>query len=545
MSGVEGQNKRTIKKKKTNNMIKSNQKVSTRDKNHIIKEDKTEIKSTIDNKLQNNGQIKETEEEIDIFEKTKKLEEELEKKKSEMESKAQIDIDKIKSLNENLSAFAKEKQLLMAKNNKILSEMKQIAQNFSKKFPNAKLSKMINEKKKMEKNFNFEVNLREKQKKAKKNFININEKEIEKLKKLLNQTNYKENEEKLSEDLEKLNNEITFKENELEELRKIKKEHEFCEKMISKLNLELNLLKDDIDLKTKIGNMNETEKIEKKEPIKLEVINKTMEYGDKVRYRSLKVERNKYSSIEMLNQYKLYNNIVNGYNTSQNINKNILRETINKTDIDDVNNNNNHLKSSADISHSLQYFQLFMKNKDSKLKISNPKNYLFSEKEKEAMNKLMTERLVTDMNERYNSIDSQIKNVEEEKKKEHKGIKIKIINNDVKIKHLQLQIKEENIKRIEKNKKFVENMKKIKELQNEIKKINEKIKKEERNYKKKVKSNEEFKKQIENIKINNQKMKEMKKKENEDENKEGEEEGEGEGEGEEEEDDEMGEEGAL
>ena len=90
------------------------------------------------------------------------------------------------------------------------------------------------------------------------------------------------------------------------------------------------------------------------------------------------------------------------------------------------------------------------------------------------MNKLMTERLVTDMNERYNSIDSQIKNVEEEKKKEHKGIKIKIINNDVKIKHLQLQIKEENIKRIEKNKKLVEKMKKIKELQNEIKKINEK-----------------------------------------------------------------------
>ena len=133
MSGVEGQNKRTIKKKKTNNMIKSNQKVSTRDKNHIIKEDKTEIKSTIDNKLQNNGQIKETEEEIDIFEKTKKLEEELEKKKSEMESKAQIDIDKIKSLNENLSAFAKEKQLLMAKNNKILSEMKQIAQKNSLK----------------------------------------------------------------------------------------------------------------------------------------------------------------------------------------------------------------------------------------------------------------------------------------------------------------------------------------------------------------------------------------------------------------------------
>ena len=544
MSEVGGQNKRTTRKKK--DVDKTNRKGYAKDK-----EDMTKIKNTLDNNLKNNGQENEKEEEIDIFEKTKKLEEELEKKKSEMEAKAQIDIDKIKSLNESLSAYAKEKQLLISKNNKILSEMRQIAQNFSKKYPDAKISKIIMNKKKMEKNYNFEVNLREKQKKAKINFISINEKEIEKLNKLLKKTTAGENEEKLNEDLDKLNNEITFKENELEELKKIKKEHEFCEKMISKLNIELNLLKDDIDLKTKIGNMYEAETIEKKEPTKLQVINKAMEYGDKVRYKSLKIERNKFSSIEMVNKYKIYKNIVDEIDKSQNINESTLRQAINKNDIDDGNNKNNHLKSSADISYSLHSFQKYMKNKDSKLKITNPKNYLFSEKEKKAMNKLMTERLVTDMNERYNSIDTKIKNIEKEKKKEHKGIKIKINNNDVKIKHLQLQIKEENIKKIDKNKKYVENKKKIKELQNQIKKISENIKKEEKNYEKKLKSNEAFKKQIENIKINKQKMKEMKEmneKENEDENKEEEDdeegEGEGEGEGEREEDDEMGEEGA-
>jgi hypothetical protein len=442
-----------------------------------------------------------------------------------MESKAQIDIDKIKSLNESLSAFAKEKQLLMRKNDKILSEMKQIAKNFCEKFPDSKLSKLIN-KKKLEKNFNFEVNLREKQKKAKIKFININEKEIKKLNKILKNTTAGENEEKLKEDLDKLNNEITFKENELEELKKIKKEHKFCEKMISKLNLELNLLKDDIDLKTKIGNMHEAEKIEKKEPVKLNVISKTMEYGENVRYKSLKVERNKYSSIEMVNKYKLYNNIVDGYNTSRNINKNTLTQTINKTDLNDGNNNNNHLKSSADIPYSLHDFQLYMKKKDSKLKISKPENYLFSEKEKKIMIKLIPERLVTDINERYNNIDNQIKIIEEEKKKEHKGIKKKIEKNDVEIKHLQLQLKEENIKRIEKNKKFVENNKKIKDLQNEIKKISENIKNEEINYAKKVQRNETFKEKIENIKIIKQKIKEMKEmKEKENEKREEEEEG--------------------
>ena len=539
MSEVGGQNKRTTKKR--TNVDKTNRKGYIKDK-----EEMTKIKSTLDNNLKNNDLANEKEEEIDIFEKTKKLEEELEKKKSEMETKAQIDINKIKSLNESLSAYAKEKQLLISKNNKILSEMRQIAQNFSKKYPDAKISKIIMNKKKMEKNYNFEVNLREKQKKAKINFISINDKEIEKLNKLLKQTNAGENEEKLNEDLDKLNNEITFKENELEELKKIKKEHEFCEKMISKLNIDLNLLKDDIDLKTKIGNMNEAETIEKKEPTKLQVINKTMEYGDKVRYKSLKIERNKFSSIEMVNKYKIYNNIVDGIGQSQNINISTLRQAINKNDIDDGNNKNNHLKSSADISYSLHSFQKYMKNKDSKLKITSPKNYLFSEKEKKAMDKLMTERLVTDMNERYNNIDTEIKNIEKEKKKEHKGIKIKIDNNDVKIKHLQLQIKEENMKKIDKNKKYVENKKKIKELQNQIKKISENIKKEEKNYEKKLKSNEAFRRQIENFKINKQKMKEMKEmneKENEDENKEeveDDEEGEGEGEGEE--DDEMGEE---
>ena len=529
-----GENRRTTTKHTKNGSKASTKKVSTEDKNNS-QANVTETKNTKKNKSEGNSQKKEQEKE-NIFEKIKKLEEELEKKKSEIESKAQIDIDKIKSLNESLSAFAKEKKLLLTKNNKILSEMNLISQDFSKNFSNKKLLKIL-KKKKLEKNFNFEVYLREKQKKAKKNFININEKEIEKLKKLLEDVTNGENEEKLNADLENLNNEITFKENILEELKKTKKEHEFCEKMISKLNIELNLLKNDIDLKTKIGNMNEAEKIEKKKPTKLKVISRNMEYGEKVRHKAIKFERNKYSSIEVANNYKLYNKIIGGYNVSRNVNKSPLRQTINIADIADGNNNNhNHLKSSADFSCSLNSFQLSMNNKDSNLKSISSRNYLFSQEEKEIMKIFMPERLLTDINERYNNVDNQIKKIEEEKEKEHKGIKNKIDNNDTKIKHLQLQIKEERIKKINKNKKYVDNKKKIQDLQNEIKKISEMITKEEKIYKKKVKSHEKLKKEIENIKINKQKMKEKEDEdEDEDENKEEDKE-EDEKEGEEEED---------
>ena len=532
MSEFAGENRRTLKKKNKDINI-SNQKVSTRDKNQPQKAGITEIKSNKNNNLLKDEQIKELEEEIDIFEKTKKLEKELEKKKLEMENQNQLDIEKIKSLNEDLSAYAKKKQELSSKNNKILTEMKQIAQDLSKKFTDSKLLKIM-KKQNLKKNFNFEVFLREKQKNTKIKFIDINNKEIENLKKLLKKTDI-ENEEKLKEDLDNLNNEITSKQNELEELKKIKKEHELCEKMISRLNTQLNLLKNDIDLYTKIGNKNESEQVEKKEPIKLKATNKTMEYGDKVRYKSLKIERNKYSSIEMINQYKLYNNIANSYDKNQNT----LKQTINIADIE-AENNNNHLKSVADYSYSLHSFQLFMKNKDSKIKITSPKNYLFTEKEKKIMNRMIPERLMTDINIRYNDIDNQIKNVEEEKEKEHQGLKLKISNNDVKIKHLKLQIKEETFKRIEKNKKFVENKKKIKELENEIKKINENIIKEEKDYKRKIRSLKAYEEAIEKMKINDQKLKEMKEEEKEkvEKEKEGEEGGEEEGE---EGDDEFGE----
>jgi hypothetical protein len=278
----------------------------------------------------------------------------------------------------------------------------------------------------------------------------------------------------------------------------MKKEHELCEKMISKLNLELNLLKNDIDLKKKIGNMMEAEKVEKKEPIKLQPITKNMEYGEKIRNKSKILQKNKYSAIDMVNRYKLYNNIVNELDLEDkkkiNINKSTSRQNIKKIDSDDEKDNNNHLGASADISYSFKLFKKYMKSQDSKIKISNHENYLFSNKEKNMFNKLIPKQYMDDVNKRYNNIDNEIKDFEKEKKKENRGIKTEINKDKMRIELKKLQIKEENIKMIEQNNIFSKNKQKILNLKREIKKIKENIEKEKKNFGTKIKIYEVLKK---------------------------------------------------
>ena len=529
MSEEEGQNKRKVKKVKKGTTT-ANEKISTQDMDQPINIDKTQIRITGNKKtknndtkgLQNNNQTKAKEEKkIDVFEQTQKLKEELETAKLEMESSAQDNIYKINSLNKDLSDYDKEQKELLLKNNKLLSELKQIDQQVSSKFSGSKLSKIIAKKKKLGKNFNIEIKAKEGQKNTTIKYIKINDKEIKKLNKLLEKSE-EENEEKLNEDLSRLNEEITLKQNLIEELKKMKKEHEYCEKIISRLNIQLNLLKNDIDLKKKIGSMIEAEKVEKKEPIKLHDITKNMKYGTKIRNKSKILEKNKYSAINMVNRYKLYNNIVNEFdaedNKKININKSTSRRNVKKLDFDDEKDNNNHLGTSADISYSFKMFRSYMKSQDSKIKITNPEIYLFSQKEKNMFNKLIPKQYMDDFNKRYNDIDNEIKDFEKEKKKENNNIKSQINKDKMIIEMKNLQIKEEAMKMIEQNKTFTKNKRKIMDLKNEIKKYNESIQKEKKNFAKKIKSYNELKKTIDfiesqrNIK-NNKKGKEEEKKE--------------------------------
>ena len=82
-----------------------------------------------------------------------------------MEQQNQEDIDKINLLNQNLSTFDKRQKVLLSKNNKLLSELKQIDQQVSNKLTNSKLSKVIAKKKKLGRNFNIEIKAKEGQKK--------------------------------------------------------------------------------------------------------------------------------------------------------------------------------------------------------------------------------------------------------------------------------------------------------------------------------------------------------------------------------------------
>ena len=471
MSEQDGQNTRIVKKPKKGTKT-ANEKVSTQDKDQPIITDKTQIKVSGKKKnknndskeLQNNNQTKGQEEKkLDVFEQTQKLQKELEEKKLKMEQQNQEDINKINLLNQKLSSFDKKQKKLLSKNNNLISELKKIDQQVSNKLTNSKLSRIIAKNKKLGRNFNIEIKAKEGQKKTKIKYIKINDREINRLNKLLEKTD-EENEEKLNEDLARLNEEITNKEKFIEDLKKMKKEHELCEKIISKLNLELNLLKNDIDLKKKIGNMMEAEKMEKKEPIKLQPITKNMRYGEEIRNKSKILEKNKYSAIDVVNRHKLYNNIINKIDLEEkkkiNIQKSASRQNTKIIDSGDEKDNNNHLGTSADISYSFKLFKKYMKNQNSKIKISNPEIYLFSNKEKNMFNKLIPKQYMDDFNKRYNDIDNEIKDFEKEKKKENKVIKSEINKDKMRIELKKLQIKEENMKIIEQNKIFNKNKKK-------------------------------------------------------------------------------------
>ena len=218
MSEQGGENKRTEKRPKKGPQT-DNKNISTRDIDQPANKGKTQIKvsGNINNKknntkdLQNNSQTKGQEEkELNVYEQTQKLQEELEEKKLKMEKQNKEDIDQINLLNQKLSTFDKRQKVLLTKNNNLISELKKIDQQVSNKLTNSKLSRVIAKKKKLGRNFNIEIKAKEGQKNTKIKYIKINDKEIQRLNKLLEKTD-EENEEKLNEDLARLNEEITYK----------------------------------------------------------------------------------------------------------------------------------------------------------------------------------------------------------------------------------------------------------------------------------------------------------------------------------------------
>ena len=516
MSKNAGENKRTVKKGK--NTEKSlNIKVSTEDKDQIGNNNKKTLKKNQSATLKNVDQI--VEEDIDVFEKTKNLEQELDNLKIEMNNTSQRAFRELEELNNKISELHQNEINLVSKKNNLMSRLKGIEQQVSEKFSSKfKISKILAKKKELEKkkDINTQIKSAEKQQKTAQKNIKYYEKEIQKLEALLEE-NKDGKEEELNTKLTDFNKSINENLNRIKELNKMKKNHQFCDNAITNLNIKLNELRNEIEFQKKLLNMKESK--DKKEadnivqresspnePIiiknKVDVnsnYGKKVIFSEKIRDKSLKKANNKYSSKQMINRYKYYNYLTNELDDKSMIdNKNNIK---NRKSLDNNINqtNRNQVKTMANAEQNS--FSAYMKKEvPAKIKITKPKNYLISEKENKYISKLLPEDYVKKVTEKYGEIENKIKEIEDGKKKENKQLKSSLDDDKIQIERLNLKNKEEEMKKIKNNDIFTKNKKKILDLKKQISELNENINKEKAMIKKKDKNIEYLSKKIEELK---------------------------------------------
>jgi hypothetical protein len=532
MSSNAGENKRIVKKGK--NTEKSlNIKVSTEDKDQIGNNNKKTLKKNQSATLKNVDQI--IEEDIDVFEKTKNLEQELDNLKIEMNNTSQRAFRELEELNNKISELHQNEINLVSKKNNLMSRLKGIEQQVSEKFSSKfKISKILAKKKELEKkkDINTQIKSAEKQQKTAQKNIKYYEKEIQKLEALLEE-NKDGKEEELNTKLTDFNKSINENLNRIKELNKMKKNHQFCDNAITNLNIKLNELKNEIEFQKKLLNMKESK--DKKEadnivqresspnePIiiknKVDVnsnYGKKVIFSEKIRDKSLKKANNKYSSKQMINRYKYYNYLTNELDDKSMIDNKINIKNRNSLDNNINQTNRNQVKTMANAEQNS--FSAYMKKEvPAKIKITKPKNYLISEKENKYISKLLPEDYVKKVTEKYGEIENKIKEIEDGKKKENKQLKSSLDDDKIQIERLNLKNKEEEMKKIKNNDIFTKNKKKILDLKKQISELNENINKEKAMIKKKDKNIEYLSKKIEELKN----MKNKKENEEDEENEE-------------------------
>ena len=516
MSNNAGENKRVVKKGK-NTEKTLNIKISTEDKDQIGKDNNKTLKKNHSATLKNVDQI--VEEDIDVFEKTKNLQQELDNLKIEMNNTSQREFSQLEDLNNRISILHQNEINLVSKKNNLMSKLKGIEQQVSEKFSSKfKISKVLAKKKELEKkkDINTQIKSTEKQQKTAQKNIKYYEKEIKKLEELLEENKDGKGEE-LNTKLTDLNKSINENLNRIKELNKMKKTHQYCVNAITNLNIKLNELKNEIEFQKKLLNMKESK--EKKEadnilqressPNEPIIIKRNVDansnygkkviFSEKIRDKSLKMASNKYSSKQMINKYKYYNYLTNELDDKSMIdNKNNIK---NRKSLDNNINqtSRNQVKTMANAEQS-SFSEYMKKEIPSKIKITKPKNYLISEKENKYISKLLPEDYVKKVTEKYGEIENQIKEIEGGKKKENKQLKSALDEDKIQIERLNLKNKEEEMKKIKNNDIFTKNKKKILDLKKQISELNENINKEKAMIKKKDKNIEFLSKKIEELK---------------------------------------------
>ena len=492
----EGQNKRKVKKTKNNAIM--NIKVSTQDKDILSKDNEINlnIEGTKKAKGKNatlNSTVKK-EEKIEtrisnLIQQNEKLTKELDQIKSNIKIIEEKEISEIVSLNQEFSTKESEQVKLYKDNQVLLSNLKKIDEEVANRYADKfKISKLISKQKKMANVTNLDTEIKSKEIQAEniQKFINYNKKEVQKLKDLLEQ--YGENtEEKLSEELNELNAKINEIQIEIKRLNHIKLQHKHCQKQKYILQSKLNVVSNDLEFESKKSNMIETEK---KEPTKIKNVNMSMEYGEKVRNKSLQNAKNKFSNkIKILN-YKSYDYLINEFNENRKSKDNL---TISYKNEDKSNN----LKTSGNIENSA--LSSYFRDVNHKIDTSTPKKYLFNEKEKEVLKKLIPNEYYNNINEKYKNAENQLTEIED-MFKDNDAIRNQLYYDNVRNEAVNLKLKEQIQIKTNLNIDYNKNHKKMTDLKKKIKELTDSMNIQESLLNKKNKRNKIIKKKINELK---------------------------------------------
>ena len=441
----EGSNKRVVKKTKANKM---SIKVSTEDKDEPLGKDlnKDNTKSNSKGKYSVQNGIPEMTL-TRLLEDNQNLEIELENIKEELQSEKNKTISDLESLNKELEVLNKTQNNVCTKNKSILNKLKEIQKDIDVKFTEKfKLSKVIENKRSnlYNKNINIEIKSKENEQNNVQKDIKINQKEIERLQKILDEN--KENEgSKIEENYKVVKENMENLQKEINDLNQIKLEHKNCTKNINILKNKLNVLFIDMEFERKRLIMFSTAQ-PKKEKNALNENTKRSDYGVKVRNNVLQNTKNKYDfkDVELVNK-KSYDFLKNEMiETERKIRKDLEEEKI----------GNN-------------------KGKDSM------KVYLFTEAEKEVFQKIMPNELFNNLNDKFNEKEVEMKKIEETLK-EQKDQKRKLYLDNLKYEEINLKKQELRMKKTNLMSENIKNNKKIIEMKNIIKKKQKEIDNENR-----------------------------------------------------------------
>ena len=482
----EGKNRRIVKKSK--NIDKMNIKVSTADKDVLIKDKKFNLNLEGQKKNKSTKIGKESNIEARIA------------KLIEINNKSLYDIDtiqstinvneekvlsEIKTLNQQLSTLEKEQIQASKKNKNLINHLKGMEEEINKKF-NAKfkISKILKKHKKTDSKRDINIEIKSKEEQTKMMQI-IVENDIKRLDKLLD--NYGEGtEKKLQDELNEINDKISVLQKEIVELNKIKMAHNLCTKNGNSLKTKLNVLCNEYEFESKKSNIILTER---KERNKIRNINMTMRYGEILRKNFLKNIKNKYNSRIKLVNYRPYNFMMNEFKESKkslvSSYRNLKEKNLKTMRNSDIPNFSTYLKTQ--ISHRI----------DTK----GPQVCLFTEQEKEVLKKLLPKECINSFNEKYDKIEKKLTKIKE-KFKGNEQMKNKIYLDNINLEEINLKKKELSHIKANLLGLVIKNNKKILEFKKKIQSLNNKIQKEDAILSHKDKNNILLKKRIDVLKKN-------------------------------------------